>query len=186
MAERPEAVSRSLLITIVAGDDERRLAVHEVEAGFRDDDLVFVQLQATLSERLVSVALPLQLSWLFAVVVTCKQSRRCAVRASKRTLILLLMRCHVGQLIGELFRKWNGRLPEADCLKADFMSPLFAVGQIKISDSPSKWMAAVALQLMRLSIFWVSEERKTNECLSQIIHKDSDSARVFVGKVLCI
>lgn len=47
------------------------------------------------------------------------------------------------------------------------MSPVFAEHQIKVRcDSPSKWMAALALLLMRFSVEWGSEGRKTNVSLS--------------------
>lgn len=59
------------------------------------------------------------------------------------------------------------------------MSLLFAEDQIKVSgDSPSRWMAALALLLIHFSVEWGSEGRKKNVSLSQIIHKDSNVALI--------
>lgn len=70
MAERCEAFSRTLLVAVVAGDSERRLAVDEVEACLWDDDLVVHQSEAALSERLALTVLPLQLGRRLGVIVT--------------------------------------------------------------------------------------------------------------------
>lgn len=78
VAQRCEVFSRPLLVAIAAGDPERRLAVDEVEAGLRDDDLVVHQSEAALSERLALTVLPLQLVFqtLVVVVATWKQSEK--------------------------------------------------------------------------------------------------------------
>lgn len=61
VAERPEAIPCLLfLLHIAAEDSEGGLAVDEVEASLRDDDLVVLQPEATLSKRLTLTAPPLQ------------------------------------------------------------------------------------------------------------------------------
>lgn len=62
VAEGRAVLPGSLLVGVAAGDSEGRLAVDEVQAGFRDDDLVVLQLEAALSERLALTVLPLQLA----------------------------------------------------------------------------------------------------------------------------
>lgn len=58
----------------------------------------------------------------------------------------------------------NKKLRKAP-LKAEIMSLLFAEDQIKVSgDSPSRWMAALALLLIHFSVEWGSEGRK-KKCL---------------------
>lgn len=72
-------------------------------------------------------------------------------------------------------------------LKAKIMSLLFAEDQIKVSgDSPSRWMAALALLLIHFIVEWGSEERKKNVSLSQIIHKDSNVALKTSHKHPCV
>lgn len=72
-------------------------------------------------------------------------------------------------------------------LKAEIMSLLFAEDQIKVSgDSPSRWMAALALLLIHFIVEWGSEGRKKNVSLSQIIHKDSNVALKTSHKHPCI
>lgn len=98
MAERCVAFSRSVLVVaIAAGDSERRLAVDEVEAGLRDNDLVVLQLEATLSKCLALTASPLQLvlrSLVVFFVATWKYSKR-KRRYSLETLWFVTTGCSI-------------------------------------------------------------------------------------------
>lgn len=87
LRETPDPVAQRLParvggVFVVAGDSEGRLAVDEVQAGVRDDDLVVSEFEPTLKESLALFTLPLQLSVVFTG--SCKNTRSYHVKGLKQ------------------------------------------------------------------------------------------------------